>query len=106
MECSLPLHIGSKVTIKNYNTFLNNHGSEGYKFYFELNTDNKTGSVYIIGMATKVHEVVVNLLQKFFEAPNRGVIYDSPILVAGQPCKGIYSSIYSSSLLVIEFSII
>jgi len=106
MECSLPFQIGSNITIKNYNTFLNNHGSEGYKFYFELNADNKTGSVYIIGMTTPVHEAVVNLLQEFFKVPNRGVIYDPPIVVIGQPRKGIYSSIYSSSLLVIEFSII
>ncbi|CAB4445952.1 unnamed protein product [Rhizophagus irregularis] len=31
-ESSLPLRIGSKVTIKNYNTFLHNYGSSGYKF--------------------------------------------------------------------------
>ncbi|RIB08822.1 hypothetical protein C2G38_2044831 [Gigaspora rosea] len=47
-ENSLPLKIGSKITTKNYNTFLNNHGSSGYKFQFELNSDNKTGNVYII----------------------------------------------------------
>ncbi|CAH1762111.1 16530_t:CDS:2 [Entrophospora sp. SA101] len=88
---SLPYQIGSNITIKNYNTILNNYGSEGYKFYFELNADNKTGSVYIIGMATQVHEVVVNLLQKFFEVPNRGVIYDPPILVTGQPPPDVFA---------------
>ncbi|CAJ0633563.1 8991_t:CDS:2 [Entrophospora sp. SA101] len=92
MECSLPFQIGSNITIKNYNTFLNNYGSEGYKFYFKLNSDNKTGSVYIIDMATNVHEAIVNLLQKFFKVPNRGVIYDPPMLALGQSHEGIYSS--------------
>ncbi|CAB5335283.1 unnamed protein product [Rhizophagus irregularis] len=42
-KSSLPLHIGSKVTIKNYNTFLHHYGSSGYKFRFNLNSDNTTG---------------------------------------------------------------
>ncbi|CAB5387036.1 unnamed protein product [Rhizophagus irregularis] len=45
-ESSLPLRIGSKVTIKNYNTFLHNYGSSGYKFRFQLNSDNTTGGVH------------------------------------------------------------
>ena|SRR6185312_957076 len=101
MECSLPLQIGSKITIKDYNTFLNNRGSAGYKFQFELNNDNKTGSVYIIGMTSPVHEGVVSRLQDFFKVPNGGVVDDPPIVVFGQLRKRICSSL----LLVIEFSI-
>ncbi|GBB87935.1 hypothetical protein RclHR1_14420006 [Rhizophagus clarus] len=81
---NLPLHIGSKVTIKNYNTFLHNYGSSGYKFWFQLNSDNKTGEVYIIGMASAVHERIVTRLQEFFKVPNNGVVDDPPILVDGQ----------------------
>ena len=62
MECSLPLHIGAKVTIKNYNTFLRHYGSSGYKFRFQLNNDDCTGEVDIIGMASTVHEDVVSRL--------------------------------------------
>ncbi|CAG8538532.1 13419_t:CDS:2 [Dentiscutata heterogama] len=84
-ESSLPLKIGSNITIKDYNTFLNNHGSSGFKFQFELNSDNKTGNVYIIGMTSTVHENVVARLQDFFKVPNGGVVDDPPINVSGQP---------------------
>ena len=94
----MPLRIGSKITIKNYNTFLENHGSAGYKFWF----DKKTSDVFIIGMASTEHEIVISLLQDYFKVPNNGVIFDPPIIVCGQPCKRIYSSL----LLVIEFSIL
>jgi len=100
MECSLPLHIGAKVTIKNYNTFLRNYGSSGYKFRFQLNSGNCTGEVYIIDMASPEHEDVVFRLQKFFEVPNNGVVDDPLIVVSGQPCKRIYFSFP----LVIEIS--
>src|SRR4051794_29615464 len=93
MECSLPCRIGTKVAIKNYNTFLHNYGSIGYKFRFNLNDDNKTGEVYIIGMALPEHEDIVSRLQKFFEVPNNGVVDDPPIIVTGQPRKRIYSSL-------------
>ena len=49
MKCSLPLQIGTKIAINNYNSFLHNHESSGYKFLFQLNSDNKTGNVFIIG---------------------------------------------------------
>ena|SRR2546423_11425028 len=92
MECSLPLHIGSKVTIKNYNTFLHNYGSSGYKFWFHLSDDNNTGEVYIVDMASSVHANIVSRLQDFFKAPNNGVADDPLIVVAGQTRKRIYSS--------------
>ncbi|CAB4384986.1 unnamed protein product [Rhizophagus irregularis] len=83
-ESSLPLHIGSKVTINNYNTFLHNYGSSGYKFRFQLNSDNTTGEVYIIDMASHVHERITTLLQDYFKVPNNGVFINPPILVDGQ----------------------
>ena len=100
MECSLPLHIGTKVTIKNYNTFLRNYGSSGYKFQFQINSNNCTGEVYIIGMASTVYEDVVSRLQEFFKVPNNGVVDDPLIVVSGQARKRIYSSLP----LVIEIS--
>ncbi|CAG8741802.1 7776_t:CDS:2, partial [Funneliformis caledonium] len=84
-KSSLPFKIGSKITIKNYNTFLHNYGSSGYKFWFNSNNDTKTGEVYIIDMASTVHEDVVSRLQKFFEIPNNGVVDDPLIRVSGQP---------------------
>ncbi|PKB95982.1 hypothetical protein RhiirA5_435683 [Rhizophagus irregularis] len=86
-ENNLPLHIGSKVTIKNYNTFLHHYGSSGYKFRFNLNSDNTTGEVYIIGMTSTAHEDIIIRLQEFFKVPNNGVVDDPPIIVTGQVRK-------------------
>ena len=97
---SLPYRIGTKVTIKNYNTFLRNYGSSGYKFRFQLNSDNCTGEVYIISMASTVHEDVVSRLQEVFKVPNNGVVDDPLILVSGQIRKRIYPTLP----LVIEIS--
>ncbi|POG64052.1 hypothetical protein GLOIN_2v1680310 [Rhizophagus irregularis DAOM 181602=DAOM 197198] len=83
-DICLPLHIGSKVTIKNYNTFLHHYGSSGYKFRFNLNSDNTTGEVYIIGMTSTAHEDIIIRLQEFFKVPNNGVVDDPPIIVTGQ----------------------
>ncbi|PKY13365.1 hypothetical protein RhiirB3_398703, partial [Rhizophagus irregularis] len=83
-KSSLPLHIGSKVTIRNYNTFLHHYGSSGYKFRFILNSDNTTGEVYIIGMTSTAHEDIIIRLQEFFKVPNNGVVDDPPIIVTGQ----------------------
>ncbi|CAG8654082.1 558_t:CDS:2 [Gigaspora rosea] len=49
------------------------------------NSDNKTGNVYIIGMTSLVHELVVTRLQAYFRAPNSGVDDHPPIYVTGQP---------------------
>ena len=99
MECSLPFKIGTNITIKNYNTFLHNYGSSGYKFKFQLNSDKKTGEVYIIGMASTLHEDIVFRLLKFFDVPNNGVVDGAPIKICPQPCKRIYSSL----LLLLNF---
>ena len=94
MECSLPFKIGSKTTIKIYNTFLSNYESCGYKFRFQLNSDNKTGEVYIIAMTSTVYADIVERLEEFFKVPNNGVVDDPPIKVSGQPCKKIVCFFY------------
>ncbi|CAG8537330.1 14850_t:CDS:2, partial [Cetraspora pellucida] len=77
-EENLPFQIGSKVSVKDYNTFLDRNESTGYKFHWD------SGNVYIVDMANPDHEGAVRLLQKFFEVPNGGVIIDPPIYVGGQ----------------------
>ncbi|RGB36587.1 hypothetical protein C1646_741676 [Rhizophagus diaphanus] len=84
-ENNLPFKIGSKITIENYNTFLHHYGSRGYKFRFQLNSDNRTGEVFIIDMASPLHENIVSRLQEFFKVPNNGVVDEPPINVSGQP---------------------
>ena len=61
MVCSLPFQIGKNVSVENYNTFLDQSESSGYKFRWE------NGNVYIIEMANEQHEVVVSYLQYCFK---------------------------------------
>jgi len=79
--CSLPLQIGSKVPVEAYNTFLDQNTSTGYKFHFD------NGNVYIVGMASSVHEGIVDRLISCFKVPNGGVYDDAPIDTALQSCK-------------------
>ncbi|CAG8495003.1 3682_t:CDS:2 [Dentiscutata heterogama] len=48
-------------------------------------SDDKTGKVYIIGIASAVREDVISRLQDFFKVPNGGVVDDPPIKVSVQP---------------------
>ncbi|CAG8488235.1 16472_t:CDS:2, partial [Acaulospora colombiana] len=64
--------IGSKVSVKDYNTFLDRNESTGYKFHWD------SGDVYIIDTSYPVHEAVVARLMKYFND-------DPPIDVEGQP---------------------
>ena len=82
MNCSFPYKIGSKVTIKNYNNFLEHQESSGYKYQRKDN-----GDVFIIDMGDREHGLVVSLLQRYFNAPNGGAIYDPPIVVGHDGCK-------------------
>ncbi|RIB08157.1 hypothetical protein C2G38_2147216 [Gigaspora rosea] len=77
-ENSLPFKIGSNISIKNYNKFLESREPSGYKFEYN------NGNVFIIDMCTEVHEAVVALLQEYFRIPNGGVIINPPIVVRGQ----------------------
>ncbi|GBB89709.1 hypothetical protein RclHR1_01650016 [Rhizophagus clarus] len=85
MECSLLFKIGSKVTIENYNTFFHHYGSRGYKFRFQLNSNDKTGEVFIIDMASAIHEKIISRLQEFFKVPNNGVVDDPFMDSLGNP---------------------
>ncbi|CAJ0634005.1 314_t:CDS:2 [Entrophospora sp. SA101] len=78
-ENSLPFKIGSNISIKNYNKFLESRELSGYKLEYN------NGNVFIIDMCTQEHEYVVALLQDYFKIPNGGVIIDPPIIVLGQP---------------------
>nr|CAG8675944.1 6027_t:CDS:2 [Entrophospora candida] len=78
-ENSLPFIIGSNVSIKNYNKFLESYESSGYKFEY------KNGDVFIVEMCTAEHEFVITLLLDYFKIPNGGVIINPPIRVCGQP---------------------
>ncbi|CAG8711939.1 8547_t:CDS:2, partial [Cetraspora pellucida] len=82
-ENSLPFKIGSNISIKNHNKFLESHELSGYKFEYN------DGNIFIIDMCTQVHEAVVALLQRYFNVPNGNEIADPPILVSGQPRKKI-----------------
>jgi len=83
MNCSLPFKIGSNISIKNYNKFLESRKPSGYKFEYN------NGNVFIIDMCTEIHEAVVALLQDYFKIPNGGVIINPPIVVRGQSRKRI-----------------
>ncbi|CAG8604329.1 1894_t:CDS:2, partial [Paraglomus brasilianum] len=78
-ENSLPFKIGSNISIKNYNKFLESRELSGYKLEYN------NGNVFIIDMCTQEHEGVVVLLQDYFKIPNGGVIINPPIIVSGQP---------------------
>ncbi|RHZ54771.1 hypothetical protein Glove_423g80 [Diversispora epigaea] len=78
-ENRLPFKIGSNISIKNYNKFLESQESSGYKFEYN------DGEVFIEDMSTPDHEYVVALLQDYFKIPNENVIIDPPIDVMGSP---------------------
>ena len=82
MVFSLPFQIEKKISVKEYNTFLDRNEACGYKFYLN---DKK---VYIVEMANAEHEAVVEVLSQCFRRPNNGVIR-GPIRVFHQPCKRI-----------------
>ncbi|CAG8584862.1 805_t:CDS:2 [Paraglomus brasilianum] len=75
-EESLPLKIGSKVSVNSYNAFLDENESSGYKFYRE----NK--NVYIVDMSNAEHGAVVVYLIQRFAIPNNGAMV-GPIYIYG-----------------------
>ncbi|RHZ75718.1 hypothetical protein Glove_212g57 [Diversispora epigaea] len=77
-EDSLPYKIGSNITIKEYNKFLEHKESSGYKYQRENN-----GDVFIIDMSDPEHDRVVALLQRYFNIPNNNVLFNPPIEVSG-----------------------
>ena len=79
---SLPYKIGSNITIKKYNKFLERQESSGYKYQ---RRDN--GDVFIIDMNDSEHGFVASLLHRRFNVPNANFDYDPPILVGIDECK-------------------
>jgi len=79
-DYSFPFQIGSNITVRDYNDFLDQNEKIGYKFCWDR------GNVYIIEIANPEHESVVSHLFKCFDEPNNGV-KRGPIKVLGQPCK-------------------
>ncbi|RGB26027.1 hypothetical protein C1646_770964 [Rhizophagus diaphanus] len=67
-EDSLPLQIGSKISVKEYNTFLNRNETTEYKFNW------KRGEVFIVEMVKAVHEAAVSYIQDCFKEPNNAHI--------------------------------
>ncbi|RHZ66579.1 hypothetical protein Glove_306g43 [Diversispora epigaea] len=70
--------IGSNITIKEYNKFLERKESLGYKYQRENNDD-----VFIIDMSDQEHDKVVAILQRYFNIPNNNVVFNPPIDVSG-----------------------
>ncbi|RHZ81670.1 hypothetical protein Glove_117g31 [Diversispora epigaea] len=81
MVFSLPFQIGKKISVKNYNKFLDRNEKTGYKFNWE------DKNVFIIELASQEHASVVSYLQDCFKEPNNRARI-GPIEVSGQPCKG------------------
>ena len=81
MICSLPLQIGSKVSVKDYNNFLDHQVSTGLRFHFV------DGKVYIVDMTLTNRQDVVALLQSYFDLPNGPDPNNKLIKVLGRPCK-------------------
>ncbi|CAG8734992.1 9434_t:CDS:2 [Cetraspora pellucida] len=77
-EENLPFQIGSKVSKKDYNVFLDHNESSGYKFHWD------NGNIYIVDLANEEHEVITSLLTQVFAIPNGGIRRSPPIVVAGQ----------------------
>ncbi|CAG8647207.1 454_t:CDS:2, partial [Paraglomus brasilianum] len=73
-ENRLPLQIGSRVSVKQYNHFLKTQESCGYKFERQLN-----GDVYIIDMGKSVHGAIVSLLNWFFITVNGSAVFYDPL---------------------------
>lgn len=82
MNSSFPCKIGSKITVEEYNNFLQRKESSGYKYERKIN-----GDVYVIDMSDPEHDAVVSLLQDYFNIANGGVIINKSIRVSGNGCK-------------------
>jgi hypothetical protein len=71
---SFPCKIGSKITLEEYNKFLERKESSGYKYERKVN-----GDVYVIDMNDPEHGAVVSLLLVYFNVANGGAIINQPI---------------------------
>ncbi|CAB4425474.1 unnamed protein product [Rhizophagus irregularis] len=94
-EDSLPRQIGSNISVKEYNAFLNRNENTGYKFNWER------GEVFIVEMAKAVHEAAVSYIQDCFKEPNNGVKVGPIETIINQPDMG--NNLRQISLFVEEF---
>jgi len=89
--CSLPLQIGSNVSVERYNKFIDRKAPRGYKYHYE------NGDVFIIDMSSYEHSRIVVFLINYFNVYNGGTpMRNQPILISGDTCKKLLFSNHSS----------
>jgi len=80
--CSLPLQIGSNVSVERYNKFIDRKAPRGYKYHYE------NGDVFIIDMSSYEHSSLVQFLADYFNVYNGAIpMRNKPIRVSGDTCK-------------------
>ncbi|RHZ63498.1 hypothetical protein Glove_329g46 [Diversispora epigaea] len=79
-KISLPLKIGSNVSVKQYNKFLECKVPRGYKYQLQDN-----GDVLIIDMSSNEHSELVSWLTIIFNTYNGGIPLNRPIRVGVHP---------------------
>ncbi|CAB5161361.1 unnamed protein product [Rhizophagus irregularis] len=76
-EASLPLRIGSNVSINKYNKFLESEAPRGYKYQHDDN-----GNVLIVDMSNTEHSRLAFFLGTCFNAYNGGLVHNRPIIIS------------------------
>jgi len=85
--CSLPLQIGSNVSVERYNKFIDRKAPRGYKYHYE------NGDVFIIDMSSYEHSSLVTLLTLMLNVYNGATpMRNKPIRISGDTCKNFISS--------------
>jgi len=85
--CSLPLQIGSNVSVERYNKFIDRKAPRGYKYHYE------NGDVFIIDMSSYEHSSLVHFLADYFNVYNGATpMRNKPIRISGDTCKNFISS--------------
>src|SRR4051794_30276099 len=99
MNDSFPCKIGSKITVEEYDKFLERKESSGYKYERKTN-----GDVYVIDMSDPEHSTIIEMLQDYFNVANGGVIRNKPIRASGDGCKKTPLAYLVLNLYIIRFS--
>ena len=79
--CSLPLQIGSNVSVERYNKFIDRKAPRGYKYHYE------NGDVFIIDMSSYEHSTLVILLTLMLNVQNGTMLRNNPIEISGDTRK-------------------
>jgi Uma2 family endonuclease len=80
--CSLPLQIGSNVSVERYNKFIDRKAPRGYKYHYE------NGDVFIIDMSSYEHSSLVHFLADYFKVYNGATpMRNKPIEISGDTRK-------------------